>query len=56
LCQVLVALPCVLRTEVGSDSAALNTALSQVGQGGACNHTIVFTSDGAALRCAYTIH
>lgn len=60
-CQVLVAVPCLLRTEVGSDSAALNTALNRLdtdldqlnnlfGGAATCNATIVFTSDNAILR------
>jgi hypothetical protein len=47
--QALLVWPCRLHAEVGGDSAALNTALSQMTQS-ACNGTIVFTTDGATLR------
>jgi hypothetical protein len=41
--------------EVGTDSAALNTALLQWTNNG-CAGTIVFTSDGATLRYLLSHH
>lgn len=47
--QALLVMACRLRAEVGSDSVALNSALSQMTRS-VCNGTIVFTSNGATLR------